>query len=425
MLAALVSSGVALPAESKTAVSLRVGHAAFWPGPFVSGGDVQDSSLCDTAGPCWAWNVKLAGGGKRLRVAIDVPARDDPFGIEVIDPSGEIVASGSNDNAFNAELFVANPTPGMWHVRVRPTGASSTHFRMRAKLEGELPKQAGRGLRLPDLRSVPPYEFTFAAPANPLNALYPDDGVNPPLDVAGVHPVSCAADEHAEDGVSRCLRFTAGPVNMGRGPFEIHFAYAEDSAAGRELTAYQTVYRGDGTYTRRKAGTYSFHRTHMHFHYDGILGYEVYRVLDRMRGRMVKAGPGHKSGFCPADQLIGEWSRFVQAGADTYGEGDSATGNCFSPTEGLLGLSVGWGDVYRWQRPGQFVDFGNGGDGSFVVRAIVDTGNDVLESNERNNVSYALILVSGDNIDIVERGLGSDPWDPHKQVVPAVGGPLR
>lgn len=423
--AALVCSGIALPARAKTVLSLGVGRAAFWPGPFVTRGDVQDSSLCDMAGPCRTWDLKLARGGDRLRVAIDVPARDDPFGIELIDPSGEVAASGSNDNQFNAELFVESPAAGMWRVRVRPMGASSTAYQMRAKLEGASAGPAGGRLLLPDLRSVPPYEFTFAAPANPFNGLYPGDSMNPPLEAGDVRPVSCAADETVEDEVTRCLRFTAGPVNMGEGPFEIHFSYTADTLAGVERTAYQTVYRADGKYSRRKAGTYSFHNTHGHFHYDGILGYQLYRVVDRARGRMVKAGRGHKSGFCPADQLIGEWRRFVQAGAGTYGEGDSASGNCFSPTDGLIGLSAGWGDVYRWQRPGQFVDFAEGGDGYFVVRGIVDTGNDVLESNERNNVSFALIQVSGDDIDIIERGLGTDPWDPRKHVVPSVGGPLR
>jgi hypothetical protein len=427
-LAVSVYAGLITPVRASTPVAgrLGVGQHVFWTGPYVSRGDVPDSDLCGSAGPCWTWTLVLGRGGHRLRVAIDVAARDDPFGLELIDPSGALAASGENDNTFNAELFVDAPKAGKWQVRVRPTGATATHFRMRAKLEGRAPKPSGRaGMLLPDLRSVPPYEFTFAAPANPFNGLYPGDNMNPPLEAAGVHPFSCAFDEAVEDGVSRCLRFTAGPVNMGSGPFEIHFAFVDDTTGGGERVAYQTVYRIDGSYKLRKAGSYSFHTTHMHFHYEGILGYEVYRVLDLKRGRIAKVGPGHKSGFCPADQLIGEWSRFVQAGADTYGEGDSASGNCFSPTDGLIGLSVGWGDVYRWQRPGQYVDFGAGGDGYYVVRGIVDTGNDVLESNERNNVSYALILVAGDSVDIVERGLGRDPWDRSKRVVPSIGGPLR
>ena len=40
-------------------------------------------------------------------------------------------------------------------------------------------------------------ELGFIAPANPLNGLWPPDDVNPPLDVAGIHPISCAPDEAA------------------------------------------------------------------------------------------------------------------------------------------------------------------------------------------------------------------------------------
>ncbi len=405
---------------------LRVGGHLFWDGPFTAGGDVSDSGLCGMTGPCWNWNVGVVERGHRLRVAIDVPARDDPFSIELFDPSGAVAASGTNENTFNAELFIDSPDAGMWRVHVRPAGATNTRFRLRAKLEGTPSKTAARvGELLPDLRSVPPYEFGFVAPANPFNGLYPDDSVNPPLDVAGVHPLSCAIDETVEQGTMKCLRFTAGPFNVGKGPFEIHFSYVEDTLAGDDRPAYQTIHRTDGKHYRRDAGTYSFHNTHGHFHYDNILSYELFRVVDKRRGRLRPVGRGFKSGFCPADQLIGEWGKFVQSASGAFGEGDSASGNCFSPTDGLIGLSSGWGDVYRWQRPGQLVDFGSQGDGYYVVRSTVDIENDVRESNDRNNASYALILVSGESIDIVERGLGRDPWDPAKRVVPAVGGPLR
>ena len=102
---------------------------------------------------------------------------------------------------------------------------------------------------------------------------------------------------------------------------------------------------------------------------------------------MVKAGQGHKAGFCPADQLFGRWETFDQAATGTFGEGDSATGNCMDPINGQLGLSVGWGDIYRCQRPGQYVDFGSNGDGWYVVRSTVDPLNHVLESDDANNTS--------------------------------------
>ncbi|MGH2758361.1 MAG: hypothetical protein ACRDKJ_02250, partial [Actinomycetota bacterium] len=126
-------------------------------------------------------------------------------------------------------------------------------------------------------------------------------------------------------------------------------------------------------------------------------------------------------GFCPADQLFADWHSFGQVPPGSYGEGDSAGGNCFSPSNGLIGLSVGWGDVYRWQRPGQYVDFGANGDGRYVVRATADKANHVLESDEADNSSYALIHVVGDSVRILERGRGSSHLDDEKLVYRGAG----
>ena len=122
-------------------------------------------------------------------------------------------------------------------------------------------------------------------------------------------------------------------------------------------------------------------------------------------------------------QFVEPAFKFVQAEQDTFDKGDSTSGNCFSFSNGELGLSTGWGDIYRWQRPGQYVDFASNGDGYYVVRSTVDKQNNLLETNETNNTSYAFIHVVGENVDIVERGLGTDPWDRTKTVVPSLSGP--
>ncbi|MDP1795606.1 MAG: hypothetical protein Q8K63_15825, partial [Acidimicrobiales bacterium] len=100
-------------------------------------------------------------------------------------------------------------------------------------------------------------------------------------------------------------------------------------------------------------------------------------------------------------------------------------GNCFSPEGGRIGLSVGWGDVYRWQRPGQYVEFGGLTEGVYVVRTTADKFNHVLEENENDNTSYALIRVTGEQIDILERGQGLDPWDSTKIVFLGLGPSAR
>jgi hypothetical protein len=193
----------------------------------------------------------------------------------------------------------------------------------------------------------------------------------------------------------------------------------EDAGDGDLDPAYlrgpirQVVHHSDGSTVERPAGTYIFHTTHAHFHDENILTYELFKVDGTS---LVPAGAGVKSGFCPADQLFGEWERFVQQPSGYFGEGDSPTGNCFSPDDGFIGLTVGWGDVYRWQRPGQYVEFGDNTDGLYVVRSTVDKGNQILETDDTDNSAYALVRIAGETITPIERGWGLSPFDPARVV---------
>jgi hypothetical protein len=417
LVVALVAAVLVVPAKAATStISLGLDGTRFWYGGYVDSGTTP-----------FEYPLKLAAGAARLRVALDTPSREDTFNLDLIDPAGATQATVQNANQFNTEAFVAKPAAGPWLVRVTPAGATRAAFRLRAKLESKLPAvPAGKVALLPNLRTDPPYEFTFVAPANPLNGLYPPDTANPPLDVAGVHPLSCTADEMAPveaggAGAQRCLRLTSGPINTGVGPFDMRFSMVEDGVNQR-LDAthlrgpiFQVIHYSDGSTTRRPAGTYIFHTTHAHFHDENILTYELFKVTDRSKGTLVPAGAGVKSGFCPADQLFGDWEHFVQAPQGNFG-GDTPTGNCFSPNDGFIGLTTGWGDVYRWQRPGQYVEFGNNTDGTYVVRTTVDKANHILESNETDNASYALISVTGETIRLLERGWGTSPWDPKRVV---------
>lgn len=428
MLGILIGLGLLAPLVARAADppgpplvgALGVGASTFWPGGHIASARVPAGlgrSACGTVTTCWEWSLALAGGGSRLRVAIDTPSREDSFRFYALDPTGAEAGSESNANQFNAELFVPEPAAGTWTIVVVPATATDATFRMRAKLEGATLKAAGNRRLLPNLRAVAPYEFGFVAPANPLNGAYPPDTVNPPLDVAGVHPLSCALDEMIEDGAQKCLRFTTGPMNTGEGSFDMRFTHVDDVLAGAEPRMWQHVHKADGTVDVLDGGTYSFHRTHAHYHYDDILSYELFKVVDPAAGTLVAAGVGHKSGFCPADQLIGEWSVFTQSPSGTFGEGDTAVGSCSSPTNGALGLSTGWGDVYRWQRPGQYVDFGTNTDGLYVVRATVDLDNRVLETDEDDNAAYGYLQIVGERVMLLERGRGLSPWDPAKEVV--------
>ena len=416
----VVGAVLGLPsADGAAAVRLEPGGTHFWRGGFVDSGD-----------EVFEFPFEVTPGGARLRVAIDTPSREDTFTVELVDPAGAVQATAENSNQFNDEAFADDPAPGAWTVRVSAAGATKAAFRMRAKLERTIPAPPARKVALlPNLKTVPPYELTFIAPANPLNGVYPPDTVNPPLDVAGQHPLSCTADEMAPveaggGGAQRCLRLTSGPINVGEGPFDMRFRMTEDATDGDLDPVHlrgpisQVIHYSDGSTRSRAAGTYIFHTTHAHFHDENILTYELFK----MRGDTpVAAGEGVKSGFCPADQLFGEWRRFVQQPSGYFGEGDTPTGNCFSASDGLIGLTAGWGDVYRWQRPGQYVEFGDNTDGRYVVRSTVDKGDHVQETNERDNSAYALVRIVGEHITLLERGQGAGPWDPRKVLFTGAG----
>ena len=431
LLPCLVLLALAAPATAAP-LALDAGTPRFWSGGQIEAGDVADPALCDVVAPCPTFALRVPGGGHRLRVAYDTPSREDSFELQLIAPDGA-VTSADGANVFNAEAFVSRPAGGAWTVRLIPKGATRAFVRLRAKLErAPDPKPAGRTPLLPNLKAVPPYEFGFVAPANPANAAYPPDTVNPPLSVAGQEPVSCAPDELAPveaggAGARDCLRLTTGPINAGDGPFIKTFTFVSDATGGKldpaapyvAGEARQVIVHADGTKSERPAGRYSFHTTHAHFHDEGILTYELFRVVG---DRLVPAGKGTKSGFCPADQLIGEWRLFRQDAPGTFGEGDTFGGSCYGAADdGAFALTRGWGDVYRWQRPGQYMEFSGNGDGYYVARATVDKGNTTLETDERDNAAYALIRVSGRRVELLERGQGDSHRDPRKVVFHGFG----
>lgn len=432
-----IAAPLATPARAADPLALKLGQAVFWTGQHYAKATMNMESQC-TPALCPSFPIKVTEGAARLRVAIDHPSRENTFTLELHNPKGDEVGSAVTSGTFAGEVLEPKPVAGTWTVKVIPNSVTNSGFRLRAKLERVVPKgPAGKVAMLPNLKTVPPYEFGFIAPANPLNAVYPPDTVNPPLDVAGIHPLSCAADELAPvaaggGGATKCLRLTSGPMNVGSGPFEMLFDFATDTLKGKVDPVMlrgpmrQVVHFSDGSSMERPAGTYSFHKTHAHFHTDEVLSYQLFKVDDAKAGKIRLTGVGTKSGFCPADQLFGDWHSFTQLPPGSFGEGDSlAGGNCFSPDGGRIGLSVGWGDVYRWQRPGQYVEFGGQADGLYVVRATADILDHVLEENEKDNASYSYIKVTGEKIDILERGQGTDPWDTTKVVFAGLGPSAR
>ncbi len=418
---ALVGAVNSAAQTSTGVISLGVGLSAFWKGGYVTSAatDAPGSVACQVE-QCFSYPITVAPGGSMLRVAIDTPDRSNQFELDLIDPSGAQQTSVANtgQSQFDMEVYAARPAPGTWVARVVPQHVTDASFCLRAKLEGKPVTYAHKTMLLPTLQATPPYEFTMVAPANPAN-VYAPDSANPPLSLLGIAPLSCTPDETIGLGptlvpgpkhVTRCLRFTTGPRDAGPGPFEIAYnplsAHFGIVASGQ---AFQRVYYSDGTSFLRPAGEFQFHAVHGHYHYNGFLNFQLYRVDDAHR--LTPAGAGNKVGLCPADELFADWHVFNQKSRTSF------TANCgISSGEANLGLNVGWGDVYRWQRPGQYVDFTGNGDGYYLLQVTVNASHLVLTVPHDQNVAYAYVHVVGDRIDILERGQGASPWDTAKAV---------
>jgi hypothetical protein len=287
--------------------------------------------------------------------------------------------------------------------------AQYDEVRMRAKLErAPAPKPRRAVPLLPNLRLVPPHEFTFTGPLSGGRALYADSPGG---------ATSCSADDVAEQQGIRCLRFSIGPANVGVGPLELVFPPNEGLVTPGNAT--QVITWSDGHTTTRPAGQFEYHKTHGHYHHSGFGKLELLHVDDATRGTLTHAGNGPKQGFCTADVKIAEWSVF---GA---GDQDSADSTCvddadlvYDPRQGThMGLSAGWVDLYSWEQDGNYVDFGLNGDGLYLVRSTADALGNILESDESDNTSYAYLRITGSTIAVLERGRGQSPWDPHKVVV--------
>lgn len=382
--------------------------------------------------PCWAYRLTVADQADELRVGIDLNRRGQCFDIQAwapgtyddprVDRPWAKSAWGSCQEytgyvpritppeVWNAELRIAKPETGDWVVRVVPLNVDDWGFRLRAALlSNEAPTMG-----LPNIRALPPYEFGFAAPshADPGKAWEYENGGSDPSR-------SCIADD-VEDGrplPTRCLRFSTAIYNVGEGDLELRYVGSKDNDAGPVI---QYIRSPDGL-EQHPAGQWEFHEAHGHRHFQGVAGFDLFRVVGPGVGHheLEPVSTDGKWGWGAADQRMADWQRIDQ------GKQFRSWFNCLADAGGdsCAGQTAGWGDHYRWQRPGNFVTFPVNSDGSnvngdYVVRVTMDVGGNLLESNEDDNVAYAWIRVEGNNVSICERGYGQSPWDPHNQVLP-------
>jgi Lysyl oxidase len=303
-----------------------------------------------------------------------------------------------------------------------PQNVTNSQFRMRARLDLPETPPAARQLLLPNLQVNPPWDVSFTGPVPPYGIAT--------ANVGGQSLWSCSPDETALHGSTRCLRFSTGPENTGSGPYEARFdlrqgtisAPNESNLTGPGIltgVVTQRIYRSDGTHVDRNAGRWQFHPAHAHYHVQNMLSYKLYAVKDAATGKVAQVGTGAKASFCTFNIAMINWTTFTSAPSQWR---DLSV--CYPPagsTEVDMGISPGWSDVYTWDLADQYVDFSAGGEGEYVIQVEVNPEHTILTSNPNDNYGYALVKVEGDRVQMIERGQGTSPWDPHKVVLDPMG----
>ena len=93
---------------------------------------------------------------------------------------------------------------------------------------------------------------------------------------------------------------------------------------------------------------------------------------------------------------------FVGGVPNTAPAATPSPSNCTDPN-GLLGLSVGWGDLYNSEDAGNNIDISNVPDGTYWLRGQADPGDYFAQSGPNLSVTDTQLQISGTNVTVLQQ----------------------
>jgi hypothetical protein len=198
------------------------------------------------------------------------------------------------------------------------------------------------------------------------------------------------------------LRFTTTIVNVGTGKFEL--LASRKSRSVRTMTVRQRVWMSNGT-TRTvptKGTTIYAGDGHNHWHIRRVATYELVNAS----GAAVRRDK--KIGFCFFD--TGVYNRSIH---NFHAHRRYFAAGCGGRTSlsVRMGISVGWSDTYGSGLAYQWLDVTGVANGTYWLIAIADKDNYYLETNDKNNCSWAKVRLSkrAQAVTVLARGTGCTP----------------
>jgi Bacterial Ig domain/Lysyl oxidase len=195
---------------------------------------------------------------------------------------------------------------------------------------------------------------------------------------------------------TREFRFSHITWNAGAGPLEIRPNY---NPSTNQSQGYQRLY------TRNASGGLTFVMdlpiavpmywmppTDYRF---AMSGFGLYSDVNGSLGTLVAASP--KVNFCmTADVAVNLKLPFAPS-STAY-----SPGNCGDPN-GILGLSIGWGDQYDYTDPGENIDITSLPDGIYWLRSIADPYHILQESDTSNNATDTQVQITGNTVKVLQQ----------------------
>jgi hypothetical protein len=194
----------------------------------------------------------------------------------------------------------------------------------------------------------------------------------------------------------KLLRFSSVVVNVGDGPFEVHGKRTSTNDANMQIT--QRIFNDASGY--RDATPVSTTSTYMYFGGDGHSHWHVRDLesfeLKHLDKGGTKVGTNAKHGFCFFDNTEYRLS-LPGAPQNPYYKANTSPAACApndpSALDVLMGLSVGWGDLYPYSLPDQYIDITGLGPGRYRLEGTVDADGWFEESNVSNNSTWVDIRI--------------------------------
>lgn len=180
------------------------------------------------------------------------------------------------------------------------------------------------------------------------------------------------------------LLFSTTYYNQGKGPFELR---ADPQTAGRrrdlERSVFQRIYRVDGGYRDKVAGTFLWHQEHLHYHFTDFVIYDLEVVAANSEAPDL-SGFRAKSTFC-----IRDVSRVISLDLPNR----ASDANYQICGKELQGVSVGWGDTYFYNYPDQGLNISDLPSGTYRLTFIVNPSRRFDETTLDNNRSSILLKI--------------------------------